>query len=387
MEAHDRGVSRFAVIVAAAIMTTACTERLPSPEYADWTIPVPEGVPVLDHAYVSIEERLGRVLELTEEAVFSERTSDPETTFYWPKDPVVDGNGRIFVPDTGNHRIQVFDADGAFIETIGRQGGGPGEFEDLSTVLIAGDKLWAYDQPRRRFAFFDLNAEYLGEGDIWDDVPFFYRAEGLHDGSAAVQYHAFLPERAYVLARANPTGDRQAVFASVPDPTETDSLPYAVKPEPTVAAGSEGRIFVTAAQEYQVHCYGADDQHLWALRVDWPRVPIDEEVISGIVERSLEFTPEDAARTSWPETLPAIRWIGTDDAGNLYVFPNVGSRGPERMSAVDIYAPNGERLFAGFMTLSSWDAKQGPYLFTLRYQREDFETAIVRRYELPEIPR
>ena len=35
--------------------------------------------------------------------------------------------GNLWVADTGNHRIQVFDSGGAPVRTIGRRGIGPGE--------------------------------------------------------------------------------------------------------------------------------------------------------------------------------------------------------------------------------------------------------------------
>ncbi len=41
---------------------------------------------------------------------------------------LLDAQGRLYVLDTGNHRVQVFGPDGKYIKTIGRQGQGPGEF-------------------------------------------------------------------------------------------------------------------------------------------------------------------------------------------------------------------------------------------------------------------
>jgi tripartite motif-containing protein 71 len=40
----------------------------------------------------------------------------------------VDGQGRVYVADHGNNRIQVFSPEGQFLAVWGREGGEPGEF-------------------------------------------------------------------------------------------------------------------------------------------------------------------------------------------------------------------------------------------------------------------
>jgi len=41
------------------------------------------------------------------------------TEFFQPRDVEVDGEGRVLVVDHGNHRLMVFDGDGAFLEVFG----------------------------------------------------------------------------------------------------------------------------------------------------------------------------------------------------------------------------------------------------------------------------
>jgi len=48
----------------------------------------------------------------------------------------VDAEGMIYVSDFGNRRIQVFDRNGNFVRTLGRQGQGPGEFQFPGKVLF-----------------------------------------------------------------------------------------------------------------------------------------------------------------------------------------------------------------------------------------------------------
>ncbi len=48
----------------------------------------------------------------------------------------IDKNGKKYMLDKGNHRIQVFDPEGHFSKTIGRKGEGPGEFISPMAVDI-----------------------------------------------------------------------------------------------------------------------------------------------------------------------------------------------------------------------------------------------------------
>ncbi len=49
----------------------------------------------------------------------------------------IDAAGRVYVPDTGNHRIQVFNANGTFNRSFGSQGAGDDQFNCPSGVAIS----------------------------------------------------------------------------------------------------------------------------------------------------------------------------------------------------------------------------------------------------------
>ncbi len=53
---------------------------------------------------------------------------DPNFAFYVPADIAVDGQGNLYVLESGNHRIQKFTPDAKYLATFGRQGQGPAEF-------------------------------------------------------------------------------------------------------------------------------------------------------------------------------------------------------------------------------------------------------------------
>ena len=56
--------------------------------------------------------------------------------FSAPRGLDIDGLGRLYVADSSNHRIQVFDSLGTFITQVGGFGVGPGQFNAPRGVAI-----------------------------------------------------------------------------------------------------------------------------------------------------------------------------------------------------------------------------------------------------------
>jgi hypothetical protein len=69
-------------------------------------------------------------------------------------------DGTVAVSDAGATRISLFDADGAFLRSWGRQGDGPGEFRSLSRIYaLGGDSLMAAERFSGRLAVYDLDGD------------------------------------------------------------------------------------------------------------------------------------------------------------------------------------------------------------------------------------
>ena len=64
-------------------------------------------------------------------AHFGDWWAGPEGTL------AIDAAGHVYVPDTGNHRVQVFNPDGSYFTTLGSYGTGPYQFECPAGVAIS----------------------------------------------------------------------------------------------------------------------------------------------------------------------------------------------------------------------------------------------------------
>lgn len=71
-----------------------------------------------------------------------------------PRDLALAEDGSLVITDTKPERIKVFGADGTFRRAIGRDGGGPGEYE-VAYIGIRGDSLVVHDPSGSRGTTFD----------------------------------------------------------------------------------------------------------------------------------------------------------------------------------------------------------------------------------------
>jgi DNA-binding beta-propeller fold protein YncE len=88
--------------------------------------------------------------------------------FAAPQGVAVDKEGNVYVTDTLNDRVEIFDADGNFISTFGKAGDGPGYFARPKGIAVDGDgHIWVADTMQDRLQVFNKEGQlltYIGLG-------------------------------------------------------------------------------------------------------------------------------------------------------------------------------------------------------------------------------
>jgi uncharacterized protein (TIGR03663 family) len=97
--------------------------------------------------------------------------ADGPGQFFGPRAIAVDQAGSLLVSDTGNHRIQRFDADGKFLAAYGGRGAGDGLFsEPVGIAVDRSGNIYVDDTWNKRIQKLDPNGKYVAQWAIagWD---------------------------------------------------------------------------------------------------------------------------------------------------------------------------------------------------------------------------
>jgi DNA-binding beta-propeller fold protein YncE len=85
-----------------------------------------------------------------------------------PQGVALDNDGNVYVTDTLNNRVEIFDADGNFISEFGKHGDGPGYLARPKGIAIDGDgHIWVADEVEDRLQVFNREGQlltYIGQG-------------------------------------------------------------------------------------------------------------------------------------------------------------------------------------------------------------------------------
>jgi DNA-binding beta-propeller fold protein YncE len=85
-----------------------------------------------------------------------------------PQGVALDQDGNVYVTDTLNNRVEIFDADGNFISLFGKHGDGPGYFARPKGIAVDGDgHIWVADEVTDRLQVFNREGQlltYIGQG-------------------------------------------------------------------------------------------------------------------------------------------------------------------------------------------------------------------------------
>lgn len=385
------------LLLLVAVLTTACSSDAAPPEAGD--VPVVRQVVDRDN-----------VLMLTEEVRIDGSRDD--APFFNIGAAALDDEGRIFVLDRGNREILVFDAEGARVGQIGRQGQGPGEFTSPRGMWVSGDTVGVSDGGNR-FHLFRTDGEhletrsYLGITDGNDAMAvsglvatprgwlttasayFRYDADGESLSMNPLQRSRLLAldwagdvEETGFNRSFEPPGEMAGIFFVQP--------PYAFSP--SHAIDGLGRVHLVDGPAYTIRVHDASGELLHIVENEYPMVRVtDDELDRWEASRACApGQPEcDDSRTRLalsmeiPEYKPVVgRMVGLPN-GYLAVMRTDTDPDPTdrlSMGEYDLFAPDGRllgrlpiglspRWFDGTTLLATeWDEMMVPTMIQYRVE-------------------
>lgn len=308
----------------------------------------------------------------------------------------------VLVADGTSNEIRHFDADGRHLRTVGGEGQGPGEFEQLRWMsAIRGDTVLAWDLRNRRLTRFDSDLELI-ESTRLASSQLYVMAGAFEDGELLLWPFATVPP-----GQTPRSGLQRGVAsygrARLDRPASIDTVVRV--PSATTYVASDGasmRVPFTNPAEATV---GRDA--IWAgngtdgslVRYDrdgTPRVEIalppgrriESAEIEAYVERPLhDFTAEERAErrrllaeVPMPDRLPAFDRILADDEDRVWVRRDSGLE--EETQVWTVFARDGSPV-AALETPRSFTPMAVRAGRILGVSRDAFDIERVVVYEIP----
>lgn len=365
---------------------------------AGWRVPVPQGTSTIVYAPIADAARSGRIEMVEDLVIGGAEDGRRDALFYKIADIAVDARGRIFVLEEGARRVRVFDREGRFLRAFGSVGQGPGDLQRPRSIAVSGETVIVEDRNNARISIWGTDGEHLSDRRIepWPPTLLGGTDAGLLIcwRSRDVQYVGHRE-----LLALETDGDETRTYLDLPfDRTPSvdfqgvgvyDMDGIIPRDRPSFAMSRDGQLYGAPAGGYEVVALTTEGAVRWALRVTSAPVPFEPtaEHTRSIVEEWSMFQGGGARPSdiNWPEYEPVIERLQVDGRGNLYVFPWVHPLERTEERAVDVYSPEGARVFSGFMRDLEWDDALEDYVFAVDEDPISAEERVVRyRLELPQ---
>ncbi len=256
-------------------------------------------------------------------------------------DAIGDEQGRSYLLDAQLHQIQIFDADGTHLDTIGREGEGPGEFAnpyglcwwDEGVIAVAAGRIGALDiidttgEPVDTLVMVDENGEriMLGFDGCWimgDAVVLSGNmGTGTENGVRSEQVVSLFGRDGGRLVRLLELIDERPLFPFVFNEA-TGTAPW------SQWAIQDGLLYVaTQRNSYEITAYDASGQAKLCFSRDYETRERSEETIETLRNRLLaqvaDIFPD--ATVTFMNSDKDISLIQAAHDGNLWVLNSHGS--------------------------------------------------------------
>ncbi len=298
---------------------------------------------------------------VTEEMRIGAADGDGPDLFGRITDLAVDPAGRIYVFDGQAQELRIFGRDGLHIRTVGRKGGGPGEFEQVIGMDWSpnGD-LWLVDPSNNRISVIDTSGTYVTSHPALGGIVVLPWPGGFDDRGSFYNYgldpnpgdEDFFPlvfirfddEMTPVDTAQVPRYQGEQDFFERRDGGNFMRASVPHSPSLTWRFTRTGDFWFALTGEYQIvqRTFAGDTVRI--VSKDFTPVPVTSEDIEEARENLEWFTRQggeiDLSRI--PATKPALRGFFFDADGNIWVEPVVAAEQQGRV--FELFDPDGRFL-------------------------------------------
>lgn len=253
----------------------------------------PSGIEVANDGSIYVTEMNGhRLLKFNQNGVRQWAVGDPgawgtETDqFNTPEgNPAISSAGLIYVPDGNNHRIQIFDASGIFINSFGSEGAGIYQFRYPAGIAISPTNGYIYvaDVQNHRIQVFNSSHTYIGTigitGISGTDSLHFNLPYDVDVDASGMVYVADYNNYRVQKCSFDITSYSCTTFAGITG-VLGDDFDY-LEPQ-SVEVDQAGKVYIADQWNDRVQVFDANGAYLTTIGGNWGSRPGDFRIMTGL---------------------------------------------------------------------------------------------------------
>lgn len=295
-----------------------------------------------------------KTVSFEEELIIGKFDESKEIPLYKPRIYTVGSAGNVYISDESDMAIKVFDQNGAFLKSIGRRGGGPGEFESIAFMSVLPDgKILVMDYLSRRTSLFKPDGEFINS----------------HPWRTNISRICLTADSSYTVNERITKEEARELWVKTFDFSGKELVSFGKFTLPETKSMSQGNIMVlVSVPQSPQSIFAGDQERQWLYHCLNNKYLIEVYDQNGKLFRKIErpyqpvaFTSEDAkkflsryeARPNSPVAklakqmeLPKVKTVAerllVDDQGNLWVETNEERKeGEKTLKAYDIFNKEG----------------------------------------------
>lgn len=344
----------------------------PGQQKANWkgTIEEIEGVTVIKNPK---KPMFGEdVFLIEEELSIGEEGKGDEYIFSRARDIAIDEEGKIYVLDSHEAHIKVFNKNGKYVKTIGNKGQGPGEMSSPSSLQITPqNELAVYDSDALKIHFFSLDGSFLRAAVFQRYLRFFSDPKIDREGNITASHMTIKNEVTYFLKKFNPQLKESFPFFSVVVLKYPELNPF--YPRCYWDLTEEDNLIWGFAAKYELFIIDSEGKTLKKITREYDPVKITDEEKEKSTEGLL-----GGVKLVWNAHHNAFIYLCVDDEGRI--FTRTYEKAPESGEYYyDVFNPDGKYMAKIPLKSRPYVIKKGK-LYTIEEDDEGYQ--LVKRFRI-----